>query len=174
MRSRTVANRAVLALAGLTLVAAAAVAAGRGEKQVVDAGLGHLRQAWAGPLILAGCLALTASLALLIAQIPRRAPRRLSLPEPGCQLDSRAVRHAVQAACSAVPGIVRARCRLTGRGHTMDLAIVLTVENSAHPGHILAAVSDGVIPQIAPLLAPRRLQTRIRLTVQRPRPHRVL
>lgn len=172
MRSRTLANRMVLALSGLALLAAAAATARGAEDQFVHAGLSHLPQARLAPLIIGGCLALAASLALLTAQIPRRAPRRLSLQEPGCHLDSRAIRQAVQAGCSAVPGVVRARCRLTGRGHRMSLAIVLTVDRAAHLGDILTAVSDGVLPQIAIVLTPRRLETRIRLRVQRPRPRR--
>ncbi|MFF4299539.1 hypothetical protein ACFY0N_38500 [Streptomyces vinaceus] len=172
MRSRTVANRMVLALAGTALLVAATVAARGAENQLVHAALGHVRRSAPGSQILAGCLTLAASVVLLTAQIPRRAPRRLRLPAPGCHLDSRAVGRAVRTQCSTLSGVVRARCRLTGRGNTMSLAITLTVDSTAHPADLLAAVSDGVLPQIAALLTPRRLETRIRLHVQRPRPHR--
>ncbi|MCB5169460.1 hypothetical protein LG634_32215 [Streptomyces bambusae] len=174
MRSRTVANRTVLALTGLALLAAAGAAAGRVGNQVVDAALRQLRHAGPGPLILTACAALAASSVLLVAQVPRRAPRRLGLPAPGCHLDSRAVRRAVRTGCSAVPGVVRASCRLTGRGHTMTLAVTLTVDSTAHPGEVLSAVTHGVLTQFAALLAPRHLKTRIRLRVQRPRPRRAL
>ncbi|MGT2532804.1 hypothetical protein ACU4GG_41375 [Streptomyces nojiriensis] len=174
MRSRGVANRMVLALAGITLLAAAAATVGGAGDQVVDAGLRRVRQAGIGPLILTICLALATSLVLLTAQIPRRAPRRLDLPTPGCHLDSRAVRRAVRTGCSAVPGIVRTRCSLTDRGNAMTLSVTLTMDSTARPSEVLAAVTHGVLAQIASLLAPRRLKTRIRLRVQRPRPHRVL
>ncbi|MFK0221225.1 hypothetical protein ACIQWN_23920 [Streptomyces vinaceus] len=172
MRSPTVANRMVLALAGTALLITATVAARGAENPIVHAALGQVRRYAPGSLILAGCLALAASVVLLTAQIPRRAPRRLRLRAPGCHLDSRAVRRAVRTQCSTLPGVVRARCRLTGRGHAMSLAITLTVDGTAHPADLLAAVSDGVLPQVAALLTPRRLETRIRLHVQRPRRHR--
>lgn len=124
----------------------------------------------------AGCAGLAGSLALLTAQITGGLPAACTFPlRAGCRLDSRAVRRAVQAGCSAVPGVVGARCRLTSRGRTMGLGITLTVDGTAHLGDVLTGVSDGVLPQIASLLTPRRLQTRIRLHVQRPRrPHRAL
>ncbi|MYT20851.1 hypothetical protein GTW69_11210 [Streptomyces sp. SID7760] len=174
MSSRTVTNRMTLALAGLVLLAAAAATAGGVAGRVVDAGVGQARQADPGLLIVTICLTLAASLVLLTAQVSRRAPRRLALPAPGCQLDSRAVRRAVRTGCSAVPGVVRVRCRLTGRGHTMTLAVTLTVDSTAHVGDVLATVSHGVLVQIADLLGPRRVKTRIRLRVRRPRPYRAL
>ncbi|MFF9340475.1 hypothetical protein ACF1CG_12100 [Streptomyces sp. NPDC014773] len=172
MRSRTVANRTALALAGLALLAPGAAAARWGEERILTAALQHLEPADHRLLLAASGAALAASLVLLTAQIPRPGRRRLSLPAPGCRLDSRAVRHAVGTGCAAVPGVVRARCRLTGRRGTVRLAITLTVNGAVHPGEVLAAVADGVLTQIAPLLAPRRLHTRIRLRVRRPRPYR--
>ncbi|MFE0579643.1 hypothetical protein [Streptomyces sp. NPDC058874] len=174
MGSRTVFNRMVLAVAGLALLTAAAATAGRVESEAADAAVRQVRQAGPGLLILVCLLALAASLVLLTAQIPRRAPRRLGLLAPGCHLDSAAVRRAVRTGCSAVPGIVRARCRLTGRGPTMTLAVTLTVDSRAHPGEVLAAVTHGVLTQIAAVLSPRHLKTRIRVRVQRPGPRRVL
>ncbi|WP_331761207.1 hypothetical protein [Streptomyces anulatus] len=172
MRSRGMANRLVLVLAGLVLVAAGAAAARWGAEQVVIAGLGRLQRTDDSLLLAASCAGLAGSLALLTAQITRPAPRLL--PVPGFRLTGRAVRHAAQAACSAVPGVVGARCRLVGRERTKGLTITLTVDSTADPGDILAAVSYGVVPQIAPLLAPCSLHTRIRLRVRRPRPHRAL
>ena len=145
MRSRTVANRAALALTGLAFLAWGA-AVWWGEEKIFTAGLRHLEPA----------------------------EHRLRLPAPGCRLDSRAVRHAVRTGCVAVPGVVRARCRLTGRGGAMCLSVTLTVQGTAHPDEVMTAVTDGVLAQITPLLAPRRLHIRIRLRVQRPRPHRAL
>ncbi|GGY38493.1 hypothetical protein [Streptomyces omiyaensis] len=172
MRSRTVANRTALALTGLALLASGAAATRWGEERILTAALRHLEPTDHRLLLAASSAALAASLVLLTAQIRRPGRRRLNLPAPGCQLDSRAVRHAVRTGCAAVPGVVRARCSLTGRRGTMRLAITLTVNGTAHPGEVLTAVADGVLPQITPLLTPRRLHTRIRLRVQRPRPHR--
>ncbi|QES47738.1 hypothetical protein DEJ50_07840 [Streptomyces venezuelae] len=172
MRSRTVPNRTALALTGLALIAAAASVTRWGEENVLMAVLRHLQQADHRLLSVAGAVGFAASLFLVTVQIPRPAPRRLALPAPHCGLDSRAVRHAVQAGCAAIPGVVRVRCRLTGRRHMMRLGITLTVNATAHPDDVLTTVSDTVLTQIAPLLEPRRLRTRIRLQVQRPRPHR--
>ncbi|MFH8259287.1 hypothetical protein [Streptomyces roseolus] len=174
MRSRTMVNRMVLALTGLALLASGAAAGWWGEEKAFTSSLRHLEQADHRLLLAGGSAALAASLVLLAVQIPRPARRRLNLPAPGCRLDSRAVRHAVRAGCAAVPGVVRARCRLTGHRGTMRLAITLTVNGTTHPDEVLTAVADGVLVQIAPLLTPRRLHTRIRLQVQRPRPHRAL
>ncbi|AZM93553.1 hypothetical protein [Streptomyces sp. W1SF4] len=174
MRNRTVANRTALALSGLALLTAGAAATWWGDGKTLVAAVRHLEEADRGLLLTATSTALAASMALLTAQIPRPARRRLNLPAPGCRLDSRALRHAVRAGCATVPGVVRARCRLTGRRRTMRLTITLTVRGSAHPGDVLTAVADGVLVQIEPLLTPRRLHTRIRLQVQRPRPHRAL
>ncbi|MFF2191322.1 hypothetical protein [Streptomyces sp. NPDC058157] len=169
MRSRTVANRAALTLTGLALIAAGAAATRWGEENVLTAALRHLEQADHRLLLAAGAVGLAASFFLATAQIPRPARRRLALPAPHCVLDSRAVRQAVRAGCAAVPGVMRARCRLTGRRHTMRLAITLTVSATAHPGDVVTTVSDIALTHIAPLLAPRRLRTRIRLQVRRPR-----
>ncbi|MFI0829720.1 hypothetical protein ACH4Q7_35585 [Streptomyces roseolus] len=173
MRSRTVANRAALALTGLAFLAWGA-AVWWGEEKIFTAGLRHLEPAEHRLLLAASSAGLAASLVLLTAQIPLPARRRLRLPAPGCRLDSRAIRHAVRTGCVAVPGVVRARCRLTGRGGAMCLSVTLTVQGTAHPDEVMTAVTDGVLAQITPLLAPRRLRTRIRLRVQRPRPHRAL
>ncbi|MFI8360489.1 hypothetical protein ACIGD1_10035 [Streptomyces sp. NPDC085612] len=172
MRSRTVANRTALTVTGLALMTAGATAIRWGEENILTAALRHLEQADQRLLLAGGVAGLGASLFLIIVQIPRPARRRLDLPAPHCQLDSRAVRQAVQAGCAALPGVVRARCSLTGHRRTTRLAITLTVNATAHPGDVLTAVSDRVLTQIVPLLAPRRLRTRIRLQVQRPRRHR--
>ncbi|MFE3581219.1 hypothetical protein [Streptomyces vinaceus] len=172
MRSRTVANRTALALTGITLLAAGAAVTSWGKEHTLAAALRHLQQADHRLLLAAGAVGLAASLFLVTVQIPRPARRRLALPVPHCSLDSRAVRHAVQGGCAALPGVIRVRCRLTGRRHEMRLAVTLTVNPTAHPGDVLAAVWDIALTRIVPLLAPRRLSTRIRLQVQRPRPHR--
>ncbi|MFE2875127.1 hypothetical protein ACFXG6_15310 [Streptomyces roseus] len=175
MRSRTVANRAALALIGIALLAAGAAAAWWGEEPILAAALRHLRhlrQADHRLLLAAGAVGLAVSLFLVTVQVPRPARRRLALSAPHCGLDSRAVRNAVQAGCVALPGVMRVRCRLTGRRHEMRLAITLTVNATAHPGDVLGAVSDIALTRIGPLLAPRRLRTRIRLQVRRPRPYR--
>ncbi|MFB7517296.1 hypothetical protein [Streptomyces sp. NPDC056144] len=174
MRSRVVANRLVLVLTGLALLAAGATAAGRGGEQVVTAGLGRLQRADDSLLLAMGCAGLVASLALLTAQVTRPAPRLLPLPAPGFRLTGRAVRHAVRAGCSALPGVEGVRCRLTGSGRAKGLTVTLTVDGAADPVDILAAVSHDVVQQIAPLLAPCSLHTRIRLRVRRPRAHQVL
>ncbi|WP_051804254.1 hypothetical protein [Streptomyces griseus] len=174
MRSRTTANRTALGLAGTALLVLGAAAVRWGEEELLTAVLRRLEQTDHRLLLAASGAALAASLVLLAAQIPLPARRRLSLRSPGCRLDSRAVRRAVRTGCAAVPGVVRARCRLTGRRGTMRLALTLTVNGTAHPDEVLTAVADGVLGQIAPLLAPRRLDTRIRLRVRRPRPHRAL
>ncbi|MFE6225934.1 hypothetical protein [Microtetraspora glauca] len=172
MRSRPVANRTALALAGLALSASGVAAVLGAEDRILAALSRHPDHADHRLLIAAGGAALAAALVLLTAQIPRPVRRRLQLAVPGCGLDSRAVRHAVQAGCTAVPGVARARCRLTGGRRTTRLTLTLTLNATAHPGDVLTAVSDGVLHQIAPLLTPRRLHTRIRLRVRRPRPRR--
>ncbi|MFE1349268.1 hypothetical protein [Streptomyces sp. NPDC058757] len=174
MRSRTVANRTALALVGLALLASGAAAVPRGGERVLAAALRHLGHTDHRLLVAAGGAALAGALVLLTAQLPRPARRRLDLAAPGCRLDSRAVRRAVRDGCAALPGVVRARCRLTGGRRTTRLAVTLTLDATAHPGDVLTAVSDSVLTQVAPLLAPRRLDTRIRLQVRRARPRRAL
>ncbi|MFF2776051.1 hypothetical protein ACFVU3_14190 [Streptomyces sp. NPDC058052] len=173
MASRAaVANRLVLALAGTALLAAAASAARWGEGPVMRAGLRHVEQAGVGGSLLAGLVGTAAGLVLLAAQLPRRAPRRLRLAAPGCLLDSRAVRRAVQVACSTVPGVDRTRCRLTRRGRRLELSLTLRIACGTDPGEVLAHVSTVVVPPFEALLAPRRLVARIHLTVRRPRSRR--
>ncbi|MFF8409488.1 hypothetical protein [Streptomyces omiyaensis] len=165
-----VVNRVVLALAGAVLLAGAASAARWGGDRVLHAGLRQLEQAGGGFAALAGALGAAAGLALLAAQPPRRPPRRLRLAAPGCSLDGRALRRAVRAGCSGVPGVVRTGCRLARRGRDLELSLTLRIACGTDPGEVLARVSTGVLPPFEELLAPRRLATRIRLTVRHPGP----
>ncbi|MFG2834316.1 hypothetical protein ACGFYE_04890 [Streptomyces zaomyceticus] len=174
MSDRTAANRTVLALTGLALLTAGIAATRQADDRILTAAVRHLQQADHRLLLAAGSAGLAAALALLAAQIPRPAPRRLDLSAPGCRLDRRAVRHATQVGCAAVPGVLRARCRLTGNRRMMQMSLTLTVNSTAHPGDVLTAVSDSVLAQITPLLTPRRLHTRIRLHVPSPRSRRAL
>lgn len=164
MRSRAAVNRTVLALAGSALMACASPGGGFTLHEVAQ----RAEEAVPGARIWAGCLGLLAGVLLLAAQTGRRAPARLPLPGPGCSLDRRAVRLAVQAGCAQLPGVVRARCRLAGRGRRLRLVVVLRLTGRARPGETVAAVAEGLLPQFAALLAPRRLDTRIHVTVRRP------
>ncbi|MGW6537900.1 hypothetical protein ACWGBV_14125 [Streptomyces sp. NPDC055051] len=172
MASRTTAaNRAVLALAGSALLATAAGAVRWGGHDVLRAGLRHAERTGHGyAALVVGLLGAAAGLGLLVAQLPRRAPRRLPLAAPGYALDRRAVHRAVRAGCSGFPGVVRARPRLTRRGRSLDLSLTLRITCGADPGAVLAHVSTVVLPPVEALLAPRRTRFRIRLKVGRPRP----
>ncbi|MGW5002689.1 hypothetical protein ACWEP8_34105 [Streptomyces hydrogenans] len=173
MRSRAaVADRAALALAGTALLAGAAGATRWGGDRILRTGLRYLEQAGHGPVALAGLLGTALWCCLLATRLPRPAPRRLRLPAPGCSLDSRAVRRAVRARCSAVPGVVRARCRLTRRGRRLDLSLTLTLDRGTNPAAVLTDVSTTVLPPFTTLLTPGRLSTRIHLTVPRHRRRR--
>ncbi|MFF0483009.1 hypothetical protein [Streptomyces sp. NPDC004435] len=173
MASRpALANRSMLALSGCALLAAAAGAARWGGHDVLRAGLRHVERAGHGYVALAGLLGTVAGLWLLAAQLPRRAPRRLRLAAPGCSLDRRAVRRAVRTGCSTVPGVVRARSRLTRDGRSLGLSLTLRIACGTDPGTVLAHVSTVVLPPVEALLGPRPPRTRILLTVARPKARR--
>ncbi|HET6858524.1 MAG TPA: hypothetical protein VFH94_15720, partial [Streptomyces sp.] len=79
----------------------------------------------------------------LAAQAPARRPRRLALPRPALHLSTRALTRAVRADAEAVPGVARARVRLSGnarRGRSR-LALAVLLEPGAGPAAVLAGLS---------------------------------
>ncbi|MEU2657283.1 hypothetical protein ABZ615_18395 [Streptomyces sp. NPDC007325] len=171
---RVLINRTALTLAGLAVLALSGAAATSGGHRVVASGLRRLEEAGPHAVVLTGGLGVVVGMCLLAAQSPRSASRRLRLPAPGCSLDSRAVRRAVRVLCSAVPGVTRARCRLTRHGDGLKLSVSLVLSCAAHPDDVLSEFSDRVLPQITASLAPRRLRTCVRLTVRRTRSRRAV
>ncbi|MFD4245709.1 hypothetical protein ACFWP3_29570 [Streptomyces sp. NPDC058525] len=174
MRSRGAANRAALGLTGFILCITAASWARWGTvgspphldlTPVRDRLSGHPTAA----LTVLGCLGLLLGMALLKAQFRGRVPRRLPLTSPRCSLDSRALRRAARTGCTAVPGVVRARCRLNGSVKRPELTLILHLDCRARPDDVLTAIGTSVLPSLAALLAPQPLNTRILLRVQRPR-----
>ncbi|MEU8777097.1 hypothetical protein [Streptomyces sp. NPDC048606] len=178
MRSRGVANRVALALVGSALIAGAATATGTAGAMGIGAGVASVRarlgeHPTAAPALV-GCLGLFLGVTLLVARVRGRAPRRrLSLTAPGCTLDAGALRRAVRGGCAEIPGVVRARCRLTGTGARPRLAVTLHLDPGARPDEVLAALTTTVLPPVAALLPPR-LDTEVRLRVRRPRAGRTV
>ncbi|MFJ3876888.1 hypothetical protein ACIPW5_05470 [Streptomyces sp. NPDC090077] len=174
-RSRRAANRTVLGLAGLALVTAAAAPAGvlRGLRAGARLCPGPVRELLTGhptaAAAVCGCLGILLGAALLAAQLPGRTPRRLPLGAPRCSLDGRAVR----LACTRIPGVARARCRLTGTRRRPELALTLRLHPDACPQEVLDAVGATVLPPVAALLTPQP-GTHIRLHVRRPRSGRAV
>ncbi|MFD4244546.1 hypothetical protein ACFWP3_23570 [Streptomyces sp. NPDC058525] len=177
MPSLAMVNRAVLAIAGLTLLTAATSAGPWGGfASTLRTSVSQVRNRLPEShtqiaLTVVGCLGLLCGLALLALQVRGRTQRSLPLAAARGSLDCRALLRSVRTGCTKVPGVARARCRLTGPGRRKELAIVLYLERGACPQDVLAAVGAGVLPQIAAFLAPRPVHARIRLIVRgAPRP----
>lgn len=189
--ARSTGRRVGLAVAGGLLVAGGAAAlagepavAGRlpagvptfasGTTWVDPAALDAWRDAgWWTAAVLA-VLAVTALLSavLLVRQARTGTPRRLPLRHAGADLAARALGDAVGERLRTLPGVVRARVRVTGRPADPVLRIALTLADTARPAELVAPHVDMVLAEARAFLAPRPVRAEVRCRVRRGTPPR--
>ncbi|MFE2526268.1 hypothetical protein ACFXEL_18720 [Streptomyces sp. NPDC059382] len=189
--ARSIARRVVLAVAGGLLVTGGAAAlaaepavAGRlpagvptfatGTTWVDPGALDAWRAATWWPAAALAALAVTALLSavLLVRQARTGTLRRLPLRHTGADLAGRALRDAVGERLRIVPGVARARVRVTGRPDDPVLRIALTLEDTARPADVLGSHVAAVLDEARVFLAPRPLPAEVRCRVRRGTPPR--
>ncbi|QKW25728.1 alkaline shock response membrane anchor protein AmaP [Streptomyces seoulensis] len=201
MTPRTVANRVLLALAGLVLfgggllILAAASDTYRRQGLTPPTGwpltnpddvlLGSADRArwssqgwWWWPAVIAA-LVLVAVLALwwLVAQFNRRHPGAVpvggSPPQEGVELDDRALGDAIAAQAGALPDVQRADVRITGSPAHPRTRIALTLTPDGSPDAALDALCSGPLETARRSTGSPHPPTEVRLRVARHKPHRV-
>ncbi|MEV7723483.1 hypothetical protein AB0P15_01965 [Streptomyces sp. NPDC087917] len=174
--TRTFLNRLVLLCAAVVLLAAAQALLGVGPAWQPAArtwwwGLpGRARTASVAALLAAGAVS---ALALLALQWRHRILARLPLRASGTLLRGGAVASAVARRLEGVPGVTSARVRLHGTADRPRLRVRLVVEDTADPRRVIAGATGRPLREVRLFLAPRLLEAEVRVTVRRPRSHRV-
>ncbi|MEV7815346.1 alkaline shock response membrane anchor protein AmaP [Streptomyces flaveolus] len=132
---------------------------------------------WWWPAVIAA-LALIALLALwwLVLQLLRPRPGAIPVggtpPAQGVELRDRALGDAIATETSTLPGVQRARARVTGTARHPGARIDLTLGPHSSPRHTLSALCEGPLDHARRSTATDQLPTRVRLRVARLKPHR--
>ncbi|MEE1798485.1 hypothetical protein PUR57_07310 [Streptomyces sp. JV176] len=181
-RPRNVTNRALLTVPGAALVCAggwalagnAAVrerlprglpAADPGGAVLVGRGaLGRAReQGWWTPSVIAVLsLVLLALVWWLLAQARTRQPGVLALPRPGLGLRAGALARAMAEQTERLPGVDRARVRLSGRPRRLLATVDVRLSPGADPSGVVERVTAGVLADARASGAPVRVDARVR------------
>ncbi|MFE3826185.1 hypothetical protein [Streptomyces sp. NPDC059092] len=180
-RPRNVTNRTLLTVLGAALVCAggwaltgntavrerlprglpaadpAAVRAGRGL-------LGAAReQGWWTPTVIAALsLALPALVWWLLAQVWTRRPGVLPLSRPGIGLRAGALARAMAEQTERLPGVDRARVRLSGRPRRLLATIDVRLSAGADPSGVVERIATGVMADARACATPVRVDARVR------------
>ncbi|MGW0565077.1 hypothetical protein ACWDZ4_31910 [Streptomyces sp. NPDC003016] len=167
-------NRALLALLGAAALAAGTWLAVTGPAREVPPwwplpgeGLRPSVPDWGSPAVIALAGAVTAaSFGWLVAQGPGRGPRRLALAHPALHLRTRTLVRAVRTEAEAVPGVVRARVRLSGRAARPRLAMAVLLEPEARPAAVLERLAGEQLRAARTAAGRERLVLSVRFRVR--------
>lgn len=198
MKTRSVPNRILLALAGLVLLGIGLLALAGGldlyrRLNVTPPGgwpytapssvllTDAQRTRWAGegwwwPVAIAAlAVALVLALWWLVAQLRQRRPGRLPVGTPpvaGVRLDGHALAQALTEDCARLPGVKSAGAHLTGPAGNPRADVTLTLEPHISPRGVSGALVDGPLRRARRSTDRQDLSTRVVLRVASHRPHR--
>ncbi|MFI6697396.1 hypothetical protein ACIBJC_00180 [Streptomyces sp. NPDC050509] len=180
-RPRNVTNRALLTALGAALVCAGgwALAGNTAVRELLPRGLpaadpgavfagrgalGRAReQGWWTPSVIAGLsLVLLALVWWLLAQARTRQPGVLALPRPGLGLRAGALARAMAERTERLPGVDRARVRLSGRPRRLLATIDVRLSPGADPSGVVERVTAEVLADARASGAPVRVDARVR------------
>lgn len=198
MKDHTTTNRLLLGLLGLVLLAGGltVLAAGAGifrrwnltppggwplttPQDVLIPRADQTRwidQGWWWPTVIAGlALIMLAALWWLLSQARRHRARRLSVgntPQEAAGIDDHVLDDALAADLDTLPGVARARVRVSGPPYRPRARIALTLDPDSAPEPVLRDLRDAV-ERARRSAGWGELPTRARLHVARHGPHRV-
>ncbi|MBT2511788.1 alkaline shock response membrane anchor protein AmaP [Streptomyces sp. ISL-98] len=199
MKRQSAANRILLALAGLVLLAGGILILAGGldlyrrwhltppagwpltnPRSVLLSAGDRTRwtdEGWWWPVVIA-VLAVIVLLALwgLLAQLRRTHPGRMPIggtpPTEGVELRDHALSDVIAADARQLPGVHQVRVQMTGRAHHPQCRITLTLTPDSEPGPILQALCHGPLERARQSTGWAQLPTQARLQVTPHKPHR--
>lgn len=183
-RTRSVVNRAVLALLGLALMAGGGWLASAAPSVrhrlprwwhppiahtvlVGPADLARMRaHGWWTPVVVAvAAVALITALIGLAGQVRRGRARELPLSGGAVRVRTRALAQAI-AGHADIPGVARARVRLSVRRNRIDAEVLMRLSPGADPGTVTRELAREVLPWARAAVAPRPIRVDVRLAMR--------
>ncbi|MEV7091053.1 hypothetical protein AB0O07_35210 [Streptomyces sp. NPDC093085] len=119
---------------------------------------------WWTPTVIAVLAVAVLALAWwLLAQVRTRQPGVVALPVPGLGVRAGALARAMTEQTERLPGVARARVRLSGRPRRLLATVDVHPEPDADPARLLASLAAGVVADARSSGAPLRLDARVRI-----------
>ncbi len=198
MKTRSVLNRILLALAGLVLLGTGLLALAGGfdlyrhldvtppdgwpytsPNSVLLTDAQRTRwthEGWWWPVAIAAlAVALALALCWLLAQSRRRGPGHLPVGAPpvaGVRLDGQALARALTEDCARLPGVTGAGAHLTGPAGSPRADVALTLDPHSSPRAVSDALADGPLRRARRSTGRQDLSARVVLRVASHRPRR--